>query len=213
MVTGFFVESHWLDICNTTPATGQVGPGVPRRAVLIPELSAEPTIQMIQVRVEFENGGFFGEDAARAAARIMGTEPEDAALGYSHALGGYVVLEGDFSWFLKRVAQVSRGRRLPSLPLDLLRDIDATGSVIVRVGERQEGFGPESWNAGWEFGGVHPVFYGDGMYTRGEFIELNETNLRGFLAQARRRRRAITQRRCYFRSRYFVLVLSGENGQ
>lgn len=92
-----FVESHWLDICNATPATGEVGPGVPRRAVLIPELSAEPAVQMIQVRVEFENEGFFGEDAARAAARIMGTEPEDAALAYSHSLGGYVVLEGDFS--------------------------------------------------------------------------------------------------------------------
>lgn len=99
------------------------------------------------------------------------------------------------------------------MPLGMLRDIDATGNVMVRVGERQEGFGPERRNAGWEFWGVHPVFYGDGMYTRGEFIELNETNLRGFLEQARRRRGAITQRRYYFRSRYFVLVLPGENGQ
>lgn len=207
-----FVEREWLDVCRMIGGTGEVGPGISPRAVLIPGLDARPDVQIIEAPTRVRAGGFRLEKARTTAARIMRAEPADLTLGYSAALGGYVVLEGDESWLLRRARQASRGERLPALPLGMLRDLDETGAVRVRVGDKQEGMGPERRDAGWKLWDVYPVFYGDGMYTRGEFIEIDGGSLSSFLGQVREKRGSIAQQTYYFRSRYFVLELPGPDG-
>lgn len=64
------------------------------------------------------------------------------------------------------------GRAAEELPHSLCKDWDLGKAVLFRVGEEQEGMGPERKSAGWKFLYEYPVFYGDGMYTIGEFIEI-----------------------------------------
>ncbi len=200
-----FVAENWLEISKAAPRTGEIGPGVSQRAVLIPGLAARPADVKVHVSVEFE--AFFVDSARKTAARITGAKPGDVELAYSSSLGGYVILEKDSSWLLRNEQQRDRGNLLPPLPPGMLKDVDAKGSVRVRVGIKQEGFGPEKHDAGWKFWDVYPVFYGDGMYTRGEFIQIGKSELLNFLLQVKAKRGRITENRYYFRSRYFVLEL------
>ena len=104
-------------------------------------------------------------------------------------------------------SQAERGALLPSVPPELLKDIDTAGSVRVRIGDKQEGFGPERHDAGRKLWDKYPVEYGDGMYTRGEFIRIGAKDLLAFLQQVKSRAGRLTARHYYFKSRYFVLAL------
>ncbi|MEW6619413.1 MAG: hypothetical protein AB1422_08790 [bacterium] len=202
-----FVEKNWLNICKETPQTGQVGPDISERAVIIPGLPARPTVLTTKVSIELENGTFSVESAQKVATKILGSQLSNIQLGYSSALGGYIVLERNFSWLLRNDYQENRGRLLSHFPLTMLKDIDSFGTVTICIGNKQEGFGPERHDAGWKFWNIYTVGYGDGMYTRGEFIQINKTSLVDFLEQVKEKDGKITEYKYFFRSRYFVLEL------
>jgi hypothetical protein len=69
-------------------------------------------------------------------------------------------------------------------PFAFYKDWDIGKSVQFRVGEKQEGSGPEKHPAGWKFLDAFDVFYGDGMYTHGEFIEVAPDQAKDFMARA-----------------------------
>lgn len=68
-------------------------------------------------------------------------------------------------------------------PYSLYKDWDSGKLAQFRVGEKQEGTGPDSRPAGWKFLDEFEVFYGDGMYTHGEFIEISPDQAAAFMAK------------------------------
>ena len=57
-------------------------------------------------------------------------------------------------------------------PYSMCKEWDMGESVQFRVGDKQEGRGLDHRSAGWKFVDSFDVFYGDGMYTQGEFISI-----------------------------------------
>ena len=181
------------------------GPGVSTRGVLIPNFRAPADKAQADVSVALSGKAFPGETASAAAARIAKVRPDEVVLAYSMALGGYVVTRDGSSWLLSRPDQAEPGTPLPAVPPELLRDVDSHPNVRIRVGNRQEGIGPERRLAGWHVWDKYPVEYGDGMYTRGEFIRIDRKGFEAFLAEVRKRRLRLGTRRYYFDSRYYVV--------
>ncbi|MDQ7778877.1 MAG: hypothetical protein RDV41_04105, partial [Planctomycetota bacterium] len=91
--------------------------------------------------------------------------------------------------------------------------IDGGGPIRVRVGEKQEGMGEEVKEANWKLWDTYPVSYGDGMYTRGEFITLDQGNILQFLEKAGEKGGRLTVTFYFFKSRYYELVLPDEKGK
>ncbi len=52
----------------------------------------------------------------------------------------------------------------------MCKEWDMGKTVQFRVGDKQEREGPNHQSAGWKFVDLFDVFYGDGMYTHGEFV-------------------------------------------
>jgi hypothetical protein len=206
-----FHEARWREVHDTSPPARPPGPDVPRRAVLIPRLAAEPLRQEVAVTMPLSVEAFSGEAALAAAARIGGRPPERLKLLYSEALGGYVVAEGDSWWLLTGAGQTGRGRSVPPVPPGMLKDVDRRPFVRVRVGDKQEGYGPGERPAGWTFWEAYPVEYGDGRYARGEFVRIDRANFAGFLERLRRAGGELRTRRYFFQSRYFVLRPGGRS--
>jgi hypothetical protein len=57
-------------------------------------------------------------------------------------------------------------------PYTMYKDWDSGKPADFRVGDRQKSIGPERKYASWKFLDEFSVFYGDGMYTHGEFISV-----------------------------------------
>ena len=227
MVTEFhlFNENKWLDICHSMPNTHLPGPDAPLRAVIIPGLrySDEPSSppdeneaelktqnSLIGIGIEDRDKIFPIESARKIAYAISGTNNNIKSIGYSIILGGYVVSEKDLSWLLQSDKQKERGALLPIFPLSLLEDMDKGNYVKIKIGDKQEGLGPEEHKANRNFWDTYQVFYGDGMYTQGEFIHINKTELFNFLKKVKGKDMAITQHKYFFRSRYYVLQMPKE---
>jgi hypothetical protein len=202
----FFTESRWLEVSQ---GMSEAVRGFSARAVLIPDLNAVPREQKIEMSIQFKDEGFFLESAQKTAERIIGSRTKEMRMAYSYALGGYVVSEGDSCWLLANGEQKTRGSHLPQFPLMMLKDIDTRESIDIWIGEKQEGFGPGGKSAGWKFWDAYPVLYGDGMYTRGEFIRIDKTSLQKFLEQVRQKGGKLTETKYFFESRYFILELPG----
>jgi hypothetical protein len=79
----------------------------------------------------------------------------------------------------------SLGAYESDLPPSLCKDWDSGRSVKFRVGEKQEGNGPDPVSAGWKFLEEYPVSYGDGMYTHGEFVEIRPEQSKSFIQKIR----------------------------
>jgi hypothetical protein len=73
--------------------------------------------------------------------------------------------------------------------------------VLFRVGEKQEGIGPERRSSRWNFLEEYPVFYGDGMYTHGEFVEISPEDAASFMKKIDKK--YSIKRVGYFISQYF----------
>lgn len=207
-----FSSAAWIRMSDTSRETGQVGPGVPANAVLIPAF--EPTEQkgvMVSIPLQYSEAGLLLESARATAARLAEKPEADMNLIYSDVLGGYLVLQNDYSWVLRSAYQNGRGDLLPPLAGSFVQDLDTNGKVRIRVGEKQEGMGPGKHDAGWKFWDKYPVIYGDGMYTRGEFIEIDKDNALPFLKTVREKSGKLKEFRYYFRSRYFILELPGKS--
>jgi hypothetical protein len=204
MVYEPFTVKSWQELSRARHVSPP-GPGVSTRGVLIPNFRATLATAEQEVPVAFAGEAFPAEKALALAAKIAETKPDQLVLAYSAALGGYVVAPGDSPWLLSRPDQDARGKALPRVPVELLRDVDSRRDVRVRVGDKQKGFGPDKRPAGWKLWGQYPVEYGDGMYTRGEFVRIDRTSLATFLEQVRRSKLTLKTYRYYFGSRCFIL--------
>ena len=58
-------------------------------------------------------------------------------------------------------------------PISLYKEWDEGKTVEFKVGEKQEGMGPNRKSASWKFLDQYPVIFGDGMYTHGEFVKVS----------------------------------------
>lgn len=86
-------------------------------------------------------------------------------------------------------------------PYSIYKDWDSGNSAQFRVGEKQEGSGPEKHPAGWKFLDAFEVFYGDGMYTHGEFIEVSPDQAKDFMTRAGKK--YFIKKVHYFLDRYY----------
>jgi HEAT repeat protein len=204
-----FDTQAWRAVSYGCERTYSTGPDAGKRAVYLanPPTPLAPREFTARLGGGVLNTGFFIENATPVAARIAGAEPGTLALAYSAALCGYVVLEKETRWLLKNAEQTTRGDLLPHIPLRLLHDADA-GDVQVRVGDKQVGLGPDIRSAGRKLWDTYPVVYGDGMYTRGEFITLTPAQLPTFLATLREKGGSLTRHTYYFQSGYYELKLA-----
>jgi beta-lactamase regulating signal transducer with metallopeptidase domain len=207
-----FDAKRWVDICKTTAEVRPPGPDAPKRSVLIPGLgegakAVRFPMQFITVKIPLAVDGdsFLGEKAMAVAAKID-PDPMKLRVTYCGALGGYVVLPGTRdAWILTSSDQTERGKKLPLMDVEVLRDIDRKDYVSIRVGDKQEGFGSSVKPSGRKLWDKYPIEYGDGMYTRGEFIRIDKTNFAAFLDEVRTRDLLLTAHNYFFRSRYFIL--------
>lgn len=58
-------------------------------------------------------------------------------------------------------------------PFSLYKEWDAGKTVEFRVGDKQQGMGPNRKSAGWKFLDHYEVIFGDGMYIHGEFVKIS----------------------------------------
>ena len=207
-----FTEKKWLALRKDMKAIHPPDVGAPEISVLLPnfqigaKLETGPT-QIVRIKIPIANGqsAFTGEKGLAAAAKIA-PNFEKISVAYCKTLGGYVVMPGtEATWLLKNADQKEKGRSLPVLPTQLLRDIDSKESVRVRVGNRQEGFGSSVKPSGRKFWNKYPIRYGDGMYTRGEFIRIDKKNFLAFLDDVQKHKRMLAAQHYFFSARYFTL--------
>jgi hypothetical protein len=65
-------------------------------------------------------------------------------------------------------------------PFSLYKEWDEGKTVEFKVGDKQEGMGPNRKSAGWKFLDQYSVIFGDGMYTHGEFVKVSPDDAPGF---------------------------------
>jgi hypothetical protein len=193
------------------------------RAVLIPGLKSVQTSQTPvsqteqwyrpvlsftkEVPISYTKPAFVLEDALDAAKRILQRDGDrDYEVVYCRSLGGYLVAEATCSWILRNPKQNETGARLAAVPPALAAEIDQHGEIRVRIGDKQEGLGPEDRQAGWKFWDRYPVIYGDGMYTRGEFITIEKTQLLEFLTTLSQKKLRLKRHPYFFGSAYYELA-------
>jgi hypothetical protein len=175
------------------------------RAVLIPELKEKPDSLSARVTMQFADDSFPLEKAQAVGKRIAGDGGSEIT-GYSQALGGYVVSGHEACWVLSSPLQTDRGPLYAVAPPLLFKDADA-GEVQIRVGDEQKGEGPKEEPSGRTFWNRYPVYYGDGMYTHGEFLHISGKELKDFLLDLRQHQARLEIVNYFFDSRYFQLVL------
>ena len=79
-------------------------------------------------------------------------------------------------------------------------------SKSVSAMSRREDAQPEQ-PAGWKFWNRYPVYYGDGMYTDGEFLHISKKELKDFLLDARQHKARFGIHYYFFDARYYVLAI------
>jgi hypothetical protein len=201
-----FNEPNWLSLSQTYPSTGQVGPDAPKRAILMPDLKQEKQHIIAAIPISYQADVFSIESAEKTASKISGLKSVSFKLAYSNALGGFIVFEDNCIWILKNENQTIKGDIFNKCPPSLFKDIDLKTSVSIRVGDKQEGFGPEEHPAGKKFWDKYPIYYGDGMYTNGEFISIDKNNLLLFLKDLTQNRIALKEHSYYFSNKYFEIA-------
>lgn len=154
-----FTDADWRALCKPMPMAIPTGPGAAVRAVVVTTpAGTTPKEEPMMAYPRGAGKGFMGlERAWSAVNRLTGKNARDMALGYSAALGGYVIIDGDDRWLLTNVNQQEKGKALPALPLLFLRDLDA-GPVHIRLAPKQQAAAP----AGQPLWGKYPVEQGDG---------------------------------------------------
>jgi ankyrin repeat protein len=96
-----FVERNWITLHQACPQTSQVGPDVPKRAVLIPDLKQAQQHTSVTIAINYETVSFPLEAALKSVSKITGLTPKSLRLVYSTTLDGFVVAEDGYSWILK----------------------------------------------------------------------------------------------------------------
>jgi|GEM_PF-2427494 len=199
-----FTDAGWRALCKSMPVAEPTGPGAAERAVIVKMV---PGTVMLEAPVITSLRTVFGdfpilEQLRGKAAEIAGRPADELALGYSKALGGYVVIEDHKRWLLVDDFQTERGKTLPAFPLQLLKDADR-GKVRVQIDPRQPDAEPE----GEKFWDVYPVERGDGMYTHGLFITVDAAGLPAFLDAVLAHHGSLEMDQYFFSSRYYKLKM------
>lgn len=216
-----FSETRWKAVSTQFAATNPLGPASSPRMVFIPNesfqqlltaaperkprLKEQPKSITFHLAVPLQETDFCLEEALPVAARLAGRPAADLRAAYSSSLGQYVIFERDCSWRLASKDQQAKGELLGPFPPSLLNALDAGQPVSVRVGEKQENGRTRVREAGYLFWDRFPVRYGDGMYTRGEFIHLGKDELLAFLKLAHGKNKVLDAHSYFFRSEYFFL--------
>ena len=198
-----FTEPSWKRVANANSVIEPWQHSMHLRSAIIPNLHQNATNKHVQTEednsgVKFEQkeiflkqripvaNEFFSSHEAKATASTISKVPEeDLLLAYSHCWRKYIVFENDSCWFLSSRNQVKKGELLGIFPPVLLNEIDSRGRTKIRTGDKQEGFGPNVKKSTRVFWNSYPVYFGDGMYTSGEFLHLNADELLGFLRLAK----------------------------
>lgn len=201
-----FTKSRWDKITNQPQSIGSLGPDKYPRAVLIPDLPDKPQVFISTIDLHYEGSPFLHHEAMHAAMRISGKDRRELTLAFSSFFAGYVVFEEHCSWLLTSKQQENKGDLLSLFPVSILVDLDLSKGVKIKVGEKQGCISPKKRKSHRLFWEQYPVRYGDGRYTHGEFIGLNQKTIFGFLKQAHTKRKALRTYNYYFRSRYYVLT-------
>ncbi|MHC4985334.1 MAG: hypothetical protein ACYTFO_04175 [Planctomycetota bacterium] len=206
-----FSPQRWANIRATSDdVVAGISEQQPRSVLLGPGIHyAQQMRNSLTVSFDLADGAFTIEQANAAYARIF-DDPADAAIvGYSHALGGYVIEEAEQTWLLTGPGQTDRGRILPRLPAAILNDVDRLGpSDTVRVqvsGDQSDHFGPDTPPTGRMLWETYPTERGDGMYTRGEFIRVSADQFGEFLERVHAHDKRLDVTYYFFSQRYFTL--------
>jgi hypothetical protein len=201
-----FTVERWREVAKEIKSISLPGPDNSPRSVLIPGLTAKPISLKKSVAFQYEGHPFYLEEATDTASRISGKTPNLLRLAFSSVLNGYVVFEKDRSWALTSKEQKERGKPFTLFPAIMLKDMDSSEYIRVRMGDEQAGFGPTEHKSSKIFWGTYPTYYGDGMYTRGEFLHLNKKQVFEFLQSAKERGYRLGAKEYFFGSRYYTLA-------
>lgn len=160
-----------------------------------------------EIPIPYSKPAFVLEDALDAAKRVLQRDPDRVyEVVYCRSLGGYLVAEAACSWILRSPKQNETGAMLAAVPPSLATEIDQHGEIRVRIGDKQDGLGPDVRQAGWKFWDRYPVIYGDGMYTQGEFITIAKTQLLEFLTTLYQKKLQLKRHPYFFGSAYYELT-------
>ncbi len=221
-----FDIKRWKALNQVGKPITRIGTDCSYRAVLIPDLhdfrkivlsdpkktgwsrSVQSYTKVIPISCDSDFITF--ETALKTVGRIIpGKRFRECKVIYCRSLSGYLVSEVGYSWILTNPNQTNVGTLLPGKLHPLLaKEIDVKGSIRVKVGDKQVGFGSDVEKADWKFWDHYPVIYGDGMYTQGEFIEITQEQLLDFLRAAYQKGFVLNRRPYYFDSAYYVLEAS-----
>jgi hypothetical protein len=89
-------------------------------------------------------------------------------------------------------------------PFYLYKEWDQGKSVEFKVGDKQQGMGPNRKSAGWKFLDRYEVIFGDGMYTHGEFVRISSSDAPEFWKRIHRKF-AIKRINYFFNDHYYDL--------
>ncbi len=200
-----FTMARWNEINGTSTVTRSLGPDNMSRAVIIPTLEDKAISLDVSVVFRYEGAPFCLEDATRYASRISGKSVDLLRFGFSSFLNQYVVFEEGVSWLLASKEQKDKGSLLTAFPPVLLNDLDSSPYIRVRIGDKQEGFGMGGMKSSRKLWDCYPVYYGDGMYTRGEFLHLAKEEVVEFLRLARTKGKILKPHNYFFSALYYTL--------
>ena len=198
-----FTPDAWRKASTTAAATN--------RSVIIPHIDIARGAEKLTmpIAVTFDQPGFTRDAAQAAVVRIAG---QARPVAYSEALGGYLVIEKDHTWLLRDATQPAAGPHLALCPPTLVFDADKDGTIQVRISEEQPAGtpSPDRKPTGEKYWNQYPIQWGDGMYTRGQFIHVDKKDLGGFLARTGTEGYVLERLNYFFESHYFVLRKAGE---
>ena len=197
-----FTDAGWRTVCQPMPLATPTGPSAPARAVVItagPDVQPREEAMMAYPRVADRDFPLF-DHARRTAAHITQKTSEQLAMGYSQALNGFVVADGDDCWLLTDLAQQAKGEALPSFPLLLLKDVDL-GKVSVQLDAQLLGTEQKLW-------GTYPALPGTGTAANSACVTVDAATLPAFLAAVLAHYGSLTVQQGPYHARTYVLKLA-----
>ena len=204
-----FAETEWLKHIDTEHLTSTSLLG--NRAVIIGAgIVGKPKETKVKQSFTFADPqpSITPENLRKVVAQVTKVDPPAIIMvAYCSTLGGFCLQEADNRWVLSRADQQDRGAPFPEWNFSLLNDIDLNGKVLIKVGKKQLGLGPDRRDARWKLWDTYPVFYGDGMYTNGEFIEITAAQLRDFLLRMREAGGILDTEHYFINGRYYWMKI------
>lgn len=183
-------------------------PGASGKHVIIGNLQSLKEKRAFYTMKAREGIAFAKDKAQKAVERLM--PGHKFSLHYISRLSCYLVEPQDAKahcFLLESADQLAPGGPLPHEAKTVVELLENPVKAQLRVGDKQEGIGPGGQPAGRKFFD-REVYYGDGMYTQGEFIEVAEGDWRDILARISRQGASIRKCHYYFQSFYYEMKVA-----